>query len=203
MSSNPTGPQSQPIGLRTLSDLLVSFLKLTTPTATDLSKPTTVNAYTVTGTVTSGNPGTTVLNQLSLHDLIGLLGCFTFQVQTHTTGSAVAVSYKIAGASPNPGTRLANGNSFATMAGALSLEDIVALLPQATFTVTEQGGGSKPWTVSGSVQTTPVNPDLKTAVGTFAAKHVFLLLHLFQFKVQNNSGRFIDASLDGNKTTNE
>jgi hypothetical protein len=204
MSSNPSGPQSQPIGLRTLSDLLVSFLKLTTPTATDLSNPTTVNVFTVAATVTSGNPGTTVLNQLPLHDLIGLLDCFTFQVQAHAGGSSTTISYKIAGASPNPGTSLPSGKSFATKVGVLCLEDIVALLPQATFTVTKQGGGSVPWNISGSVQADiPSNPDLVNPVGTMVAKYVFLLLHLFELKVQNNSGGFINASLDGNKITHE
>jgi hypothetical protein len=204
MPSNLTGPQTQPIGLRTLSDLLVNFLKLTTPTATDLSNPTTVNAFTVSATVTGGNPGATVLNQLSLHDLIGLLNCFTFQVQNHAGGSSRTISYTIAGSSPNPGAQLPNGSSFATKVGALCLTDIFSLLPQATFTVAEQGGGSMPWNVNGSVQAdTPLNPALGDPVGTFAAKYVFLLLHLFQFKVQNGSGGYINASLDGNKITSE
>jgi hypothetical protein len=155
MSSNPSGSQTQPIGLRTLSDLLVSFLQLTSPTATDLSNPNQVNVFGLSASVATGaNPGATVLNQLKLHDLISLLSSFVFEVKALTNGSVTStISYQITGSSPTSGNALANGHSFATHVGTLSLADIVALLPQATFSVaTPPGSQGVPWTVNGSVQ---------------------------------------------------
>jgi hypothetical protein len=208
MSSNPGGSRSQPIGLRTLSDLLVSFLKLASPTATDLSNLNKVNVFGLRASVSTGaNPGTTVLNQLKLHDLIGLLSSFVFEVKALTNGSVTSTtSYQITGSSPTSGNALANGHSFATHVGTLSLADIVALLPQATFSVaTPPGGQGVPWTVSGSVQTdVPQNPDLKDPVGQFTAKYVFLLWHFFELTCKNNStGAPIIAILDGNKRLQE
>jgi hypothetical protein len=208
MSSNPGGSQTQPIGVRTLSDLLVSFLKLTSPTATDLSNPNQVNVFGLSASVATGaNPGTTVLNQLKLHDLIGLLSSLVFEVKTLTNGSVTStISYQIIGSSPTAGNALANGHSFATHVGTLSLADIVALLPQATFSVaTPPGSQGVPWTISGSVQTdVPQNPALDDPVGQFTAKYVFLLCHFFELTCKNNStGAPIIAILDGNKRLQE
>jgi len=208
MSSNPGGSQNQPIGLRTLGDLLVSFLKLTSPTATDLSNTNKVNVFGLSASVPTGaNPATTVLNQLNLHDLIGLLSSFVFEVKTFTNGSVTSTtSYQITGVSPTSGNALANGHSFATHVGTLSLADIVALLPQATFTVaTPPGSHGVPWTISGSVQTdVPKNPDLDVPVGQFTAKYVFLLCHFFELTCKDTStGAPIIAILDGNKRLQE
>jgi hypothetical protein len=200
MPSNPSGSQTQPIGQRTLSDLLVSFLKLTTPTATDVSNPSKVNVFGISVSVATGaNPGTTILDQLKLHDLIGLLTSFVFEVKTFTNGSATStVSYRITGSSPTSG-------SFITPAGSLGLAEIFTLLSQATFDIaTPPGGQGVPWTFSGSVEADAAqNPDLSKPVGKFTAKYIFLLLHFFQLTVKKGSGAPVIVCCDGTKTLNE
>jgi hypothetical protein len=194
---------SNPIGQRDLSDILVAFLKLTCPTVTNLNNPEKVTVFGLSATVAPGkNPGTTVLDQLSLHDAIGLLDCFVFQVETYTDGSITATnSFVVSGSAPNTG-------SFVTAVGKLSLDQIVSSLSQTqvTFSIkNEQAGQPVSWTITGSPQTdTPDNPHLGQPISLFPAKYVFLLLHLYQFTAKNGAtGAGTPATLDGNKTTGE
>jgi hypothetical protein len=211
--AQPAGSEGvTPLGGRSLSDLVGKFLphvyttthKLRTADITH--RPTSVSVFGITGTK-KGTAGdlSTPLNNLSLADLIALLSKFTFQVDTHLHGTKIkGDGYRIDGNAPNPGTKLPNGNSFVTKFDKLSLKDVVDLLPQATFKVSNgsAGGQSETYTVSGAVENdVETNPDLSVPVGGLTPKYVLLLKRFFRFTVApTNPGQGVSVAMFHNKT---
>lgn len=178
-----------PLGKRNLEDLATKFLQNAYPTFHKLvtdrvtHRPTSVAVYGITATKTGSDPRlSTPLAQLTLGDVIGLLGQFSFQIDTYLSGTKIkGDSHVLKGESPNPGEALANKRSFTTKLSQLSLLDIVELLPQATFSL-----NSKSYIISGGVENdvedeAKKNPHLKTSVATLTPKYLLILARFFRF----------------------
>jgi hypothetical protein len=187
-AANPAGI---PFGDRTLSYLITKFLPAIYPTVASLSSsPTSITVYNLKTTQTGNGPDlSTPLRNLTLSRVLQLLNEFKFEVIKYQNGAGSSVGvFVVTGKSPTPGTAATfNGGTFASNFGTLWLVDLVVdLLRQVNFTVANETGGTpKSYVVTGTLEDwVEVNPDLKTPLGGFSPKYIFLLKKFFNFTAE-------------------
>ena len=134
--------------------------------------PAGVKSYIMSATLTGSDPNVQKkLNLLTLNQVIGLLGQFTF-----TLGSGGG-TYVITGTAPTIGNPSSNGGTFASHFADLCLSDIGELLLQASFTV----NGQNSYQVSGGPES-PVGDNFRTeTIGGRSVGYLGLGLSLMQF----------------------
>lgn len=211
-------PGGQPLGKRNLEDLATSFLPKVYPTLHKLvtdrvtHRPTSASVYGITGKKVGSDPKlSTPLEQLSLADVIGLLEQFSFQIDTYLNGTKIkGDDYVLSGKLPGNPTSLPNRRSFSSTFDQLSLIDIVELLPQATFTLTnESAGQSKSYKISGAIENdveedAKKNSHLTTPVAPLTPKYIFILIRFFRFTATpTNPGQGTSAQVVGGKVFDE
>jgi len=132
--------------------------------------PAGVESYTLSATLTGNDPNVQKqLNTLTLNQVVGLLGQFTFTLSGTT--------YVITGTAPTTGNPSSNGGTFASYFADLCLSDIGELLLQASFKV----NGKNSYQVSGSPES-PVGDSFRTeAIGGRSAGYLGIGLNLMQF----------------------
>jgi|ERR1700683_3722168 len=207
-----------PLGKRSLENLATKFLPNAYPTfhrvATDRvsHRPTSAAVFGFTATKTGSDSRlSTPLEQLSLADVIGLFDQFTFQIDTYLSGTKIkGDSYVLEGKLPDAATPLKDGHSFTSKFNKLSLIDIVALLSQATITLTNQSSGqSKSYKISGDIENdleddAKLNPHLTRPVAPLSPKYVFILMRFFRFTATpTNPGQGISGNVVGGKVLGE
>lgn len=162
--------------------------------------PVAVKSYTINATFTGTDTTvSTLLNGLTLRQVINLLSQFTFKL---TPGTA---SYVISGSAPSLGTAGSNGGTFDTNFGNLCLSDLGQLLSQVTFTV----GGSTSYQISGQPES-GIGSDLLTFVqeqiGQRSAGYLGIGLSLMQFTIKKTApvaGTPVGFSVTTNKNHGE
>ena len=184
-SHNPPG---NAIGDRTLTEILTTFLKNVYPTVAFVdTTPTSVTVYHLTATTTSTATQLAItLRNLKLSDVVLLLKEFNFELYNYQTGAVVG-TYTVTGSLPTSATAATfNGGTFDSNFGTLWLVDLVVdLLKQISFTITKSGGTPTNYRVIGTLEDyLEVNPDLKTPLGGFSPKYLFLLKKFFNFSAQ-------------------
>ena len=212
------GDGGHPFGKRNLEELATEFLPKVYPTlhkvATDRvpHRPTSASIYGITGKKIGDDPKLSKpLEDLSLADVIGLLGKFSFQLDTYLNGTKIkGDSYVLSGESPSKPTALPNRRSFSSTFDELSLIDIVELLPQATFTLTnESTGQKKSYKISGAIENdveedAKANSHLTDPLAPLKPKYIFILIRFFRFTATpTNPGQGIHVNVVGGKGLNE
>jgi hypothetical protein len=207
-----------PLGKRNLEDLATKFLpniyptihKLTTDRVTH--KPTSASIYGITGNKTEDDPRlSTPLEKLSLADVIGLLDHFTFQVDTYLNGTKIkGDAYVLSCKLPSNPTALPNRHAFSSTIDELGLIDIVELLPQATFTLTNHSSGlSKSYKITGCIENdveedAKTNSHLTSPVAAFTPKYILILIRFFRLTATpTNPGQGIGVNLVHSKGLGE
>jgi hypothetical protein len=134
--------------------------------------PGGVKSYIISATLSGSDPNVQKkLNALTLSQVIGLLGQFTF-----TLGSGGA-TYVITGTAPTTGNPSSNGGTFASDFADLCLSDIGELLLQASFQV----NGQNSYQVSGAPESTVGDTFLTETIGGRSAGYLGLGLSLMEF----------------------
>jgi hypothetical protein len=212
------GEGGDPFGKRNLDELATKFLPKVYPTLHKLAtdrvphSPTSASIYGITGKKIGSDPKlSTPLAKLSLADVIGLLDQFSFQIDTYLNGTKIkGDDYVLSGKLPSNPTPLPNRHSFSSTFDELSLTDIVELLPQATFTLTnESAGQSKSYKISGAIENdveedAKTNSHLTTPVAPLRPKYIFILIRFFRFTgAPTNPGQGISFHVAGNKALSE
>ncbi len=211
-------PGGQPLAKRNLEDLATSFLPKVYPTLHKLvtdrvtHSPTAASIYGITGKKVGSDPKlSTPLGKLSLGDVIGLLEQFSFQIDTYLNGTKIkGDDYVLSGKLPANPTSLPSRRSFSSTFDQLSLIDIVELLPQATFTLTnESAGQSKSYKISGAIENdveeeAKKNSHLTTPVALLTPKYIFILIRFFRFTATpTNPGQGTSVHVVGGKVFDE
>jgi hypothetical protein len=210
-SKNPAGSA---IGDRSLSYLVTKFLGDSYPSIAFLdSTPTSITVYHLKATQSGSDPKLSVpLRNLKLSEVVQLLKEFSFEVSEYQNGAGSTIGvYTVTGHPPTPGTAATfNGGTFDSNFGTLWLVDLaVDLLKQISFGIANQSTGkSTAYSVIGTLEDwVEVNPDLKTPLGQFSPKYVFLLKKFFNFSAQKAGQPATLASRvlasDGNKSLSE
>jgi hypothetical protein len=164
-------------------------------------------------TQTGNDPDlSTPLRNLTLSRVLQLLNEFKFEVVRYQNGVGTSVGvYVLKAHPPTPGTAATfNGGTFASNFGTLWLVDLVLdLLKQVNLDVANQTAGTQTsYTVTGTLEDwVEVNPDLKTPLGGFSPKYLFLLKKFFNFTAQpagqSSAMARVRIASDGNKTLGE
>jgi hypothetical protein len=199
-----------PFGKRNLEDLATKFLPCLYPTVhkltTDRVKhaPIFASIYGITGRKNEDDSRLSMpLEKLSLADFIELLDHFEFQVDTYLNGTKIkGDSYVLSGKLPTSPTALPNRHAFTSTFDELSYINIVELLPQATFTLTNQSSGqSKSYKISGAIENdveedAKDNSHLTNPVAPLRPKYISILMRFFRFTATpTNPGQGIGVNV--------
>ena len=210
--------ENLPLGKRNLEDLATKFLPCLYPTVHKLTTdrvrhtPTLASIYGITGKKTEDDSRLlTPLEKLSLADFIGLLDHFEFQIDTYLNGTKIkGDSYVLNGELPKSPTPLPNRHAFSSTFDELSLIDIVELLPQATFTLTNHSSGqSKSYKISGTIENdveedAKNNSHLTTPVAPLTPKYISILMRFFRYTATpTNPGQGIGVNFVSSKGLGE
>jgi hypothetical protein len=207
-----------PFGKRNLEDIATKFLPCLYPTVhkltTDRVKhaPTLASIFGITGKKTEDDSRLSMpLEKLSLEDFIGLLDHFEFQIDTYLHGIKImGDSYVLSGKLPKSPVALPDRQAFSSTFAQLSLIDIVELLPQATFTLTNHSSGqSKSYQISGTIENdveedAKNNSHLTTPVAPLTPKYISILIRFFRLTATpTNPGQGIGVNIVHSKGLGE
>jgi hypothetical protein len=207
-----------PFGKRNLEDLATKFLPCLYPTVHKLTTdrvrhtPPLASIYGITGKKTQDNSRLSMpLEKLSLADFIALLDHFEFQIDTYLNGTKIkGDSYVLSGKLPKSPTALLNRHAFSSTFDELSPLDIVELLPQATFTLTNHWSAqSKSYKISGAIENdvegdAKNNSHLTTPVAPLTPKYISILMRFFRFvATPTNPGQGIGVNIVHSKGLGE